>query len=99
MCIPVVELLVKYADEAVAAGVPHATMRFCHDSNVGPLAAFLRIENAYSDEVDPYKLSEVYSASDVVPMGTNIQFVFYYIIMLTFKSFKIFEFSYSSIKV
>lgn len=78
MCIPVVELLVKYADEAVAACVPHATMRFCHDSNVGPLAAFLRIENAYSDEVDPFKLSEVYSASDVVPMGTNIQFVFYH---------------------
>lgn len=77
MCVPIVALMVRYADEAVAAGIPHATMRFCHDSNVGPMAAFLRIQNAYSDEVDPYRLSDLYSASDVVPMGTNIQFVFY----------------------
>lgn len=78
MGVPVVELLVKHADDAVAAGVPYATMRFCHDGNVGPFAAFLRIPAAVSDEVDPHALSDYYSASDVVPMATNIQFVFFH---------------------
>lgn len=78
MGVPMVQHLVRHADEAVAAGVPYATMRFCHDGNVGPFAAFLRVPFAVGTEVDPHVVSDFYSASDVVPMATNIQFVFFH---------------------
>ena len=73
----IVDLMVRYADEAIEAGTPAATLRFCHDGNVGPLASFLKVPCALSDQSDPDKLSEEYSASDVVPMATNFQLIFF----------------------
>lgn len=76
--VPMIKFLIERADDAVAAGVPYATMRFCHDGNVGPLASFLRIPCAVGEDLDPHVTSDFYSASDVVPMATNIQFVFFH---------------------
>lgn len=77
MCVPMVNYIIKHAETAIASDVPTATMRFAHDGQIGPLATFLRVPFAYSDEVDPEAISDYYSASDVVPMATNIQFVFF----------------------
>ena len=78
-------LLVERADAALSGGAaaapaacaPAATLRFCHDGNVGPWAAALRLKNMYGETSDFDEAVSFYNAGDSVPMATNIQFVFY----------------------
>lgn len=69
--------IVENADRYIADGLNGATLRFGHDGNIIPLAAFLRLQNCYGEEADPEKLAGVYSNFKVSPMASNIQMVFF----------------------
>lgn len=81
MCVGVLhdpaQLLVKRAEEAMTAGKPAATLRFCHDGNIGPWAAALRLSGMSGDVTEFDDVVSFYNAGDSVPMASNIQFVFY----------------------
>ena len=53
-----------------------ATLRFAHDCSVIPLAALLEIKGA-SERLDIEGITDGWNVSEVTPMATNIQFVFY----------------------
>jgi len=72
------ELMIERAENAWKEGTGDAFLIFCHDGNIGSYAPALGIPWAYSTtEVDPEKVIGVYSAGKVVPMASNLQFIFY----------------------
>lgn len=72
------ELMIERAESAWKDGTSDVFMVFCHDGNVGPYAAALKIPWAYSDTVvDPKEVSGIYSSGTVVSMACNLQFIFY----------------------
>ena len=72
------ELMIERAEGAWKDGSSDVFMVFCHDGNVGPYAAALKIPWAYSDTVvDPKEVSDVYSSGTAVSMACNLQFIFY----------------------
>lgn len=70
-------LLVERTEDAFANGKPSATCLFCHDGNVGPISACLGIKGMRGDTMDVEEAMSFYDASRVVPMATNLQFVFF----------------------
>ena len=72
------ELMIERAEAAWRDGTDDAFLVFCHDGNIGPYAAALKIPWAYNDHaIEPEEVSRVYSAATVVTMGCNLQFIFY----------------------
>lgn len=72
------ELMIERAESAWKDGTSDAFLVFCHDGNIGPYAAALKIPWAYSDTaVTPEDAAAVYSCGRVVPMAANLQFIFY----------------------
>lgn len=69
--------LVERADDALNCNGPSATLRFCHDSQIGPWASALKLGGAYFDTMDVDEIHHAYNVGDVVPMAANIQFVFF----------------------
>lgn len=69
--------IIEGADKAIAGGTHGATLRFGHDGNIIPLAALMKLENCYSDIVEPGDLASEYADFDVCPMGANLQLVFF----------------------
>lgn len=69
--------IVESADEAIANPKIAATLRFGHDGNVIPLAAILRINDCNVALSDPAEVYRHWSDFKVVPMGANIQLVFF----------------------
>lgn len=74
---PLLQNILDSADEALASGDVAATLRFGHDVNLMPLAGLLEIERASARVNDPMRLHEVWSDSDISPMGANLQMIFF----------------------
>ena len=77
---PLLNQIITDADDAMATGKRSAFLRFGHDVNVVPLIDLLDVEgmNARFEYGDYDTLLDSWRDSDVTPMATNMQFVFYH---------------------
>jgi len=73
---PLLEKIIEDAEQKVAAGVPAVTLRFGHDGNIMGLLNTMRIPN-WCEEVDNYEDVEKYWNDFNIPMGCNLQWIFY----------------------
>jgi Histidine acid phosphatase. len=69
--------MLKTADKAITDKNVDANLRFAHAETVSPLATLLELEGAYTavNSVEDY--SSVWQAERIIPMGANIQWIFY----------------------
>jgi len=74
---PVLENIIKNADEYIRTGERGATLRFAHDGNIIPLALLLHLKDTYTSIADPAGFYKVWSDFKVAPMAGNIQLVFF----------------------
>lgn len=69
-------LIVSDADAAISGNGVCANFRFGHDGGVGPLAGMLAIEG-YDRPVSLYESHNGWPSWKLIPMGTNIQMIYY----------------------
>lgn len=73
---PLLEKMIEDAEEKVAAGKPAVTLRFGHDGNIMGLLNTMRVPG-WSKKVDSYdEIEEVWQDFNI-PMGCNLQWIFY----------------------
>lgn len=73
---PLLEKIIEDAEQKVAAGKEAVTLRFGHDGNIMGLLNTMRIPG-WCEEVDNYEDVEKYWHDYDIPMGCNVQFIFY----------------------
>ena len=73
---PIVDDFIAKADGRIAAGTPGADLRFGHDYTFLPLLMTLGVNGYDHDVTDPDEIP-VWCQLHEVPMGANLQFVFY----------------------
>ena len=73
---PIVDDFIAKADERIASGEKGADLRFGHDYTFLPLLMTLNVNGFGHDVTDPDEIP-VWCQLHEVPMGANIQFVFY----------------------
>lgn len=73
----VMDSIVNYADRFVAGDRPAVSLRFSHDSAVLPLAYLLGFKEAMGATEDLPNVYKRVSIDKIIPMGGNIQLVFY----------------------
>lgn len=76
---PLLRQIITEADEAMVSGDHAAFLRFGHDVNVVPLVSLLDVEgmNAHVPCTELDTLHEYWRTSEVTPMATNVQFIFF----------------------
>ncbi len=75
-----VELLKKIiseADDAIETGNVQAHLRFGHDTVLLPLATLMRLSKSDAQVTNLDSLRYVWRECDIIPMGGNVQLVFY----------------------
>ena len=70
------EEMLSKADEAVAGNDIAADLRFGHDSGLSGLMSLLGVAG-YDVEADPAEAWKVWDAAEMMPMASNLQWVFY----------------------
>jgi hypothetical protein len=75
--IPLLENILDSADSMIVSGGHGADLRFGHDSNVCPLAALMHFQNCDAEIANPDSVYLHWSNFKIIPMGANIQLVFY----------------------
>lgn len=73
---PIVDDIIAKADDRIASGEKGADLRFGHDSSILPLMMVLNV-NGFGTVVADSDIIPVYCQPDNVPMGANLQMVFY----------------------
>jgi hypothetical protein len=66
------------ANKAITTGKPTATLIFGHDSGVSALSFMLRLHGCYDLDDQFDTLYKQWATFDIIPMGANIQLVFYH---------------------
>lgn len=74
---PLLKNIVAHCEEGIAKGEKSATMRFSHESNLGPLACLLKLKGAWSDSTDPDIINTQWDTRFAAPMAVNIQIVLF----------------------
>lgn len=72
-----VENIIATADTAILSANPGVALRFGHDGNLIPLAAFLNLKDCDLQENDPEKFHTAFADFKVAPMAGNIQLIFF----------------------
>lgn len=73
---PLLEKIIEDAEQKVAAAEPAVTLRFGHDGNIMGLLNTMRIPG-WCEEVDNFEDIEKYWNDFNIPMGCNLQWIFY----------------------
>ena len=73
---PLLEKIIEDAEQKVAAAEPAVTLRFGHDGNIMGLLNTMRIPG-WCEEVDNFDDIEKYWNDFNIPMGCNLQWIFY----------------------
>ena len=73
---PIVEDIIAKADERIEKGEKGADLRFGHDYTILPLMMILDVDGMGHDVKDPEDVSS-WCRTDQVPMGANLQIIFY----------------------
>ena len=74
---PLLTNIIEKADKAIREGVSQATLRFGHDTVIVPLAALMEVGNIGIRVDDLETLADRWQKYNIVPMGTNMQIIFY----------------------
>ncbi|MDD6472246.1 MAG: histidine acid phosphatase [Bacteroidales bacterium] len=74
---PLLTNIIETADKAIREGVSQATLRFGHDTVIVPLAALMEVGNIGIRVDDLETLADRWQNYNIVPMGTNMQIIFY----------------------
>lgn len=69
--------IIETADTALASGVPCATLRFGHDTNLAPLVALMEMDQFNTPTTSWDSIPEYYQTYRMIPMCGNIQLVFF----------------------
>jgi multiple inositol-polyphosphate phosphatase/2,3-bisphosphoglycerate 3-phosphatase len=77
VAVPLLVDFIKTSDEFISSGKFNAELRFAHAETIAPFAALLEIAGADSASTDISRISQVWQASKVIPLSSNIQWVFY----------------------
>lgn len=73
---PIVEDIISKADDRIEKGEKGADLRFGHDSSILPLLMVLNV-NGFGTTITDGDMIPVYCQPDSVPMGANVQMIFY----------------------
>ncbi|MBO7595628.1 MAG: histidine-type phosphatase [Bacteroidales bacterium] len=65
------------ADKAIAGNGVTASLRFGHDTGLMPLASLMQLEGTVADDSDLTQLYKYVCDYKIVPMGGNLQMIFY----------------------
>lgn len=71
------ENFILTADSVIASGLPAATLRYGHDTNLAPLAVLMGIDKLSASTSDWQKIADTYRTYRIIPMAGNIQLVFF----------------------
>ncbi|QNK41755.1 histidine phosphatase family protein [Caproicibacter fermentans] len=77
MSAPLVKYMIVSSDEALKNKNYAGIFSFAHDNTIAPLAAFLEIKGGCESTNDPGEVANLWSAAKIMPMCSNIQWVFY----------------------
>jgi multiple inositol-polyphosphate phosphatase/2,3-bisphosphoglycerate 3-phosphatase len=77
VAIPLLVDFIKTTDAFIKAGKPDAELRFAHAETIAPFAALLQIEGADKANTDIAQISKVWQSAEVIPLSSNIQWIFY----------------------
>lgn len=69
--------ILEEADKAIAGNGISATLRFGHDTGLLPLCCLMRLQGCDTQTTDLEKLIEVWDDFKIIPMGGNLQMIFY----------------------
>ena len=65
------------ADKALAGNGVSANLRFGHDTGLAPLASLMQLEGTTAQVTDFTELYKVWCDFKIIPMGGNLQMIFY----------------------
>jgi len=74
---PLLDKIIEEADAAIEGNGICADLRFGHDSKLGPLTYLMQLDGFHPVVTDYDKLVDVWSSGKVVPMGANVQIIFF----------------------
>jgi hypothetical protein len=77
VAVPLLVDFINTADEFIKTGKYNAQLRFAHAETIAPFAALLQISGADKASSDIQQIGKVWQASKVIPLSSNIQWVFY----------------------
>jgi len=77
VAVPLLVDFINTADEHIKSDKYNARLRFAHAETIAPFAALLQISSADKVAKDLTRLSDSWQASKVIPLSSNIQWVFY----------------------
>ncbi|MCR8561929.1 histidine phosphatase family protein [Mucilaginibacter sp. BJC16-A38] len=77
VAVPLLVDFINTADDFIRGKKFNAQLRFAHAETIAPFAALLQIADADRASKDPSKLGASWQASKVIPLSSNIQWVFY----------------------
>jgi multiple inositol-polyphosphate phosphatase/2,3-bisphosphoglycerate 3-phosphatase len=74
---PLLADFIKTSDGFIKSGGITAQLRFAHAETISPIAALMEISTANKTSRDIDEMGKLWQASKVIPLSSNIQWVFY----------------------
>jgi len=77
VAVPLLVNFINTTDDFIKNGQIKAQLRFAHAETIAPFAALLEITKANKVAKDISQLNKVWQSSQIVPLSSNIQWIFY----------------------
>lgn len=77
VAVPLLVDFINAADDFIRNKNVNAQLRFAHAETIAPFATLLQIAEADKASKDPSKLNASWQASRIIPLSSNIQWIFY----------------------
>jgi hypothetical protein len=77
VAVPLLVNFILTTDEFIKGGNFSAQLRFAHAETIAPFAALLQISTADKAGHDPLKFNTNWQASSIIPLSSNIQWIFF----------------------
>jgi len=77
IAVPLLVDFINSTDEYIKSGKYGAKLRFAHAETIAPIAALMQIEGADKASNDIKHINQTWQASKVIPLSSNIQWIFY----------------------
>ncbi len=77
IAVPLLANFIKTTDEFIKSGGITAQLRFAHAETISPIAALMEISTANKASKNITTMGKLWQASKVIPLSSNIQWVFY----------------------
>jgi len=77
VAVPLLVDFIKTTDQFIASGKLNVQLRFAHAETIAPFAALLQIAGADGASNNISTIEKIWQSSEVIPLSSNIQWVFY----------------------